>query len=66
MDAVETLTDVARHTPFVAVTADDIDRPQWFELLEPVTQLLRQHGIELDHDRALGLDVTGPELSIDL
>jgi hypothetical protein len=55
VDAVDMLTDVARHTPFVALTADQIDRSQWCELLEPVTQLLRQHGIELDHDRALDL-----------
>ncbi len=66
VDAVDMLMDVARHTPFVALTGDQIDRSQWCELLEPVTQLLRRHGIELDHDRELDLDMTGPELSIDL
>jgi conjugative relaxase-like TrwC/TraI family protein len=66
VDAVETLTDVARHAPLLALTADQIDCSQWFELLEPVTQLLRQHGIELGHDRAMRRDVTGPELGIEL
>jgi hypothetical protein len=67
VDAVEALRDVARHAPLLALAADQIDRSQWCELLRPVTQLLRLNGIELDHyDRALGLDVTGPELGIEL
>jgi hypothetical protein len=65
VEAVETLTDVARHAPFRALPADQIDPSQWCEVLEPVSQLLRQNGIEIGYDDP-NLERTGPEFGIAL
>ena len=63
--AVSTLTDAARRAPLLAVNDGEIDRTQWFDALQPVTDLLRMRGIELHSDRRLDLE-RGPELGIDL
>ena len=42
-DAVETLNDVAQHAPGFALKQGEVDRTQWYELLDPVNQLLADH-----------------------
>ena len=64
--AVSTLTDAARHTTLLAVNDGEIDRTQWFDALQPVTDLLRMHGIHLSNGQDLELERNGPELGIDL
>jgi conjugative relaxase-like TrwC/TraI family protein len=64
--AVATLSDVARRAPLLALNASEIDRSQWFDALQPVTELLRVHGINLPSDRHLELEPNGPELGIGL
>jgi hypothetical protein len=63
--AVSTLTDAARRGPLLAVNQSEIDRTQWFDALQPVTDPLRMRGIDLHSDRRLDLE-RGPELGIDL
>ena len=63
--AVSTLTDAARRAPLLAVNDGEIDRTQWFDALQPVTDLLRMRGIQLSSGRDLELE-RGPELGIDL
>ena len=63
--AVSTLTDAARRAPLLAVNDGEIDRTQWFDALQPVTDLLRMRGIDLHSGRDLELE-RGPELGIDL
>jgi conjugative relaxase-like TrwC/TraI family protein len=63
--AVSTLTDAARRAPLLAVNDGEIDRTQWFDALQPVTELLRMHGVQLSSGRDLELE-RGPELGIDL
>jgi AAA domain len=62
--AVETLTEYARHSPQLADHAGEVDRGQWMELLRPVTQLLLDHGADLDSKP--GLDVDPAYLELDL
>ncbi len=64
--AVATLTDVARHTPLLALNDGQIDRTEWFEALQPVTDLLRMRGIDLPIDRHLELERNVPDLGIEL
>ena len=63
--AVSTLTDAARRAPLLAVNHGDINRTQWFDALQPVTELLRARGIQLSSGRDLELE-RDPELGIDL
>ena len=58
--AVSTLTDAARRAPLLAVNDGDIDRTQWFDALQPVTDLLRMRGIQLSSGRDLELERTVP------
>ena len=64
--AVEVLTETARQAPLFALHPGDIDRAQWTELLEPVTDLLRQRGIERPAIRDMSPGQTSPELGIEL
>jgi len=63
--AVSTLTETACRAPLLAVNDGGIDRTQWFDALQPVTDLLRMSGVQLPSGRDLGLE-RGPELGIDL
>jgi hypothetical protein len=63
--AVSTLTDAARHAPLHAVNDREIDRTQWFDALQPVTDLLCMSGVQLLSGRDFELE-RGPELGIDL
>ena len=49
-NAAEVFADSARRAPTLSGNPADIDRSQWFELLEPVLQLLDQRGVELSHE----------------
>ena len=62
---MSTLTNAARRAPLLAVNDGEIDRTQWFDALQPVTDLLRMRGIDLHSDRRLDLE-RGPELGLDL
>jgi hypothetical protein len=64
--AVSTLTDAARRAPLLAVNDGEVDRTQWFDALQPVTELLRMSGVHLSSGRDLELERNGPELGIDL
>ena len=46
--AIGDLTDVARQAPSYPLDNNQISRTEWTELLEPVTQRLRDRGIELE------------------
>jgi hypothetical protein len=50
----------------LAVHPGEIDRSQWFEPLEPVTDLLRQRGVEPPAVRGAPLGRTAPEQGIEL
>jgi conjugative relaxase-like TrwC/TraI family protein len=63
--ALSTLTSAARRAPLLAVSDGDSDRTQWFDALQPVTDLLSTGGIQLSSGRDLELE-QGPELGIDL
>ncbi len=63
--AVSTLTNAADRAPLLAVNDGEIDRTEWFDALQPVTDLLRMRGIQLPSGRDLQLE-QGPELGIDL
>jgi len=65
-DAVANLTEVAQQASYYRLDGDEISRAQWAELLEPVTELLRDRGIELIDDRQLELEREGPELGLGL
>jgi conjugative relaxase-like TrwC/TraI family protein len=64
--AASTLTDAARQASLLALNDGEIDRTQWFDALQPVTGLLRMHGIQLSNAQDLKLERNGPELGIDL
>jgi hypothetical protein len=65
--AVEVLTDSARQAPLLALHPGQVTRSQWTELLEPVTDLLRQRGIEeAPPDRDPTRRRTAPEVGIEL
>ena len=64
--AVATLTDAAQRAPLLALNRDEIDRTHWFDALQPVTELLQGHGIQLPAGRHDELERNGPELGIDL
>ncbi len=64
--AVAILSDVAQRAPLLALDRDEIDRTEWFDALQPVTELLQSHGIELPAGRHDELERNGPELGIDL
>jgi hypothetical protein len=40
------MTETAGHAPLLALHLGGVARSQWIELLEPVTDLVRQWGIE--------------------
>jgi conjugative relaxase-like TrwC/TraI family protein len=65
-DAVSVLHDVARHAPPLPTHAGEIDRTHWFELLEPVTSTLEQHGLPTRDHIGHDLEHAGPDLAIDL
>ena len=54
--AVSTSTDAACRAPLLAVNDGEIDRTAWFDALQPVTDLLRMHGIQLSSGRDLELE----------
>ena len=62
--AIDTLHEVARHASFFARHPGDIERTQWYELLDPGTTWLEQHTIELEARRPEHLERPGPELSL--
>jgi conjugative relaxase-like TrwC/TraI family protein len=62
--AASTLTNAARRAPLLSVNDGEINRTQWIDALQPVTELLRARGIEVSADRDLELE-RGPELGID-
>jgi hypothetical protein len=62
---MSTLTEAARRAPLRAVNDGEIDRTQWFDALQPVTELLSTRGIQLSSGRDLELE-RGPELGLDL
>ena len=64
--AVAVLTDVARNAPLFTLNPSDIDRSQWLDLLEPVTEMLRQRGVNRPDVRDVPLERTVPELGIEL
>jgi conjugative relaxase-like TrwC/TraI family protein len=64
-NAAEVFADSARRAPVLSGNSGDIDRSQWFELLEPVLQLLHQRGVELSHD-TLHPERAEPNLGLDL
>jgi conjugative relaxase-like TrwC/TraI family protein len=64
--ALANLSDVAQRAPLLSLNAGEIDRSQWFDALQPVTELLRVHGINLPSDRHIELERNGPELGIGL
>ena len=64
--AVAVLTEAAQQAPLFALYPGEIDRSQWIELLGPVTDLLRQRGIEPPSLRDVPLGRTSPELGIEL
>ncbi len=63
---VATLTDIAQRAPLLALNDGEIDRAEWFDALQPVTELLQGHGIPLPGGRHYELERNGPELGIDL
>jgi conjugative relaxase-like TrwC/TraI family protein len=63
--AVETLTEHARHSPLFVENPGDVGRDQWNELLGPVTQLLVDHGIDIDTKPGLDIESGGMLLGID-
>jgi conjugative relaxase-like TrwC/TraI family protein len=65
-DSVSLLHDVARHAPPLPTRAGEIDRTHWFELLEPVTSMLEQHGLPIRDRVGHDLEHGGPDLGIDL
>jgi hypothetical protein len=65
-EAVAVLTETARQAPLFALHPGEIDRSQWIELLEPLTDLLRQRGVEPPAIRDVALGRTAPELGIEL
>jgi hypothetical protein len=64
--AVETLTENAWHSPVFVANPRDVGRDQWMEVLSPITQLLVDHGIDIDNKRGLEVEPAGLELGIDL
>jgi hypothetical protein len=44
----------------------EVGRDHWMELLGPVTQLLVDHGIDIDSGRGIDVESAGVELGIDL
>ena len=64
-NAAEVFADSARRTPVLSGNPGDVDPSQWFELLEPVLQLLDRRGVELSHD-TLHPERAEPDLGIDL
>ena len=63
--AVETLTEHAWHSPLFVGNRGDVGRDQWMELLDPVTQLLVEHGIDIDSKSGLDVESAGLELGVD-
>jgi len=63
--AVETLTEHARQSPLFVENPGAVGRDQWNELLGPVTQLLVDHGIDIDSRPGLDIESAGMELGID-
>ncbi|MDQ6696078.1 MAG: AAA family ATPase [Actinomycetota bacterium] len=62
--AIGELSDIAQRAPYHPLHPTQIGRTEWAELLEPVTQLLRTHGIELDVGEHL--ERRGPDLGLGL
>ncbi len=62
--AIGELSDIAQQAPYYPLDPNQIGRTEWGELLEPVTQLLRAHGIELDVGEHL--ERRGPDLGLGL
>jgi conjugative relaxase-like TrwC/TraI family protein len=62
--AVSTLTDAAGRAASLAINDGEIDRTQWFDALQPVTDLLRQRGIDRSSDHEV--ERGDLELGIDL
>ena len=63
-NAIGDLTDIAQHAPYHSLDSNPISRTEWEQLLEPVTQLLRDQGIEPDLDQHLERRHPGPELGL--
>jgi hypothetical protein len=63
---VTALTEAARQAPLFALHPGEIDRSQWIGLLEPVTDLLRQRGLEPPSLPDVSDGRTAPELGIEL
>ena len=64
-NAAEVFADSARQAPAFSETPGEIDRSHWFELLEPIRDLLDQQGVTLLHDTR-HLDRAGPDLGLEL
>ena len=62
---MSTLTDAARRAPLLAVNDGEIDRTQWIDALQAVSEVLQARGIQLSSGQDLGLE-RGPELGVDL
>jgi hypothetical protein len=64
-NAAEVFADSARRTPALSRNPGDIDRSQWFELLEPILQLLDQRSVTLVYD-TMHPEPVGPDLGLEL
>ncbi len=64
VDAIATLTDVARAAPVLSLSPGQIDQSQWRGLLDPLTELLHQRGLDLQPAEAVELE--GDDFGIEL
>ena len=64
-NAAQIFAASARRASALSRSRGDIDRAQWFELLEPILQLLDQRSVTLFHD-TMHLEPVGPDLGLEL